>query len=266
MTFLDRHRRLVYSLLVASLLLNVAMLAYLANSGGLRRFFLKLDLAELPMSRFAFQKEMEARYRKLPNTAAEVVFAGDSLIADAPWAEFYSEVHNRGIGGDTVKGVMSRLDEITDGHPRKLFLLIGANDLAAAVPDVQYLRHYRTLLERVRKESPATAITVLGVFPVNPTFNFPPTFDNDRVRETNRQLEAMVGEFPGVRFLDLGKYLVDASGNLRREFSTDGLHVNLDGYLAIREALQGLVTGSENESQSESKKANRKASEEASSP
>jgi lysophospholipase L1-like esterase len=244
MKFPDR-RGLVNASLAASLLLNASMIAYLANSGGLRRIFLKADLVELPRTRAEFQKEMEARYRKLPTTPAEVVFAGDSLVADGPWAEFYTEVHNRGIGGDTVAGVLGRLDEVTEGKPRRLILLVGANDLAAAVPDAQFLRHYRELLERVRRESPPTEITVLGVLPVNPTFPKPPTYDNARVAETNRRLKELAGEVPGVRFLDLAGYLADDAGNLRREFTTDGMHMNIDGYLAIREALKGPATGAE---------------------
>jgi len=241
MKFFDR-RRLVNALFVASVLLNVSMIAYLANSGGLRRIFLKADLVELPRTRLDFQKDLEARYRKLPNTPAEIDFVGDSLVGDGPWSEFFSEVHNRGIGGDTVSGVLGRLGEITEGKPRKLFLLIGTNDLAASVPDAQYLRHYRTLLERIREESPETAVTVLAIFPVNMTFPNKPTFDNARVVETNRQLKGLVAEFPGVRFLDLTRYLVDDTGSLRRDFSTDGMHLNVDGYLAIREPLKGPVT------------------------
>ena len=250
MKLFDR-RWLINGLLIASVALNVFMIAYLANSGGLRRFFVKLDLAELPKSRMDFQKEMEARYRKWPNTAAEIVFAGDSLVADGPWAEFYSEVHNRGVGGDTVAGVLGRIDEVLESKPRKLFLLIGANDLAAAVPDVQYLRHYRTLLERIRKDSPETAVTVLAIFPVNRTFPVPPTYDNARVVETNRKLKELVAEFTGVRFLDLTPLLVDKDGSLRREFSTDGMHLNVDGYLAIRETLKGSVTEGESPKRTE---------------
>jgi lysophospholipase L1-like esterase len=234
-------RWIVNSLLVASVLLNVSMVAYLARSGGLRRFFVKLDLAELPKDRMEFQREMEARFRKFPNTPAEVAFVGDSLVGDGPWAELFSEVHNRGIGGDTVSGVLGRLDEVTEGRPRKVFLLIGTNDLAAAVPDAQFLRHYRTLLGRLREESPGSEVTVLAIFPVNMTFPKRPTFDNARVAETNRKLKELVAEFPGVRFLDLTPWIADASGSLRREFSTDGMHLNVDGYLAIRGALKGLV-------------------------
>jgi len=238
-------RRVMPGLLVASVTLNVALIAYLANSGGLRRMLLKADLVEVPKTRLGFQKELESRFRKLPSTPDEIVFAGDSLVADGPWAEFYTEVRNRGIGGDTVAGVLGRIDEILDDKPRKLFLLIGTNDLAAAVPDVQYLRQYRKLLERIRQESPGTAVTVLAIFPVNTTFPNPPTYDNDRVAATNGKLKELVDAFPGVRYLDLTRILADNTGQLRREFSTDGMHLNLDGYLAIRETLKGPLTEGE---------------------
>jgi hypothetical protein len=60
------QRRLINAMLIASLLLNASMLAYLAHSGGLGRFFLRLDLVELAPKRLAFQKEMKAQYRKYP--------------------------------------------------------------------------------------------------------------------------------------------------------------------------------------------------------
>jgi lysophospholipase L1-like esterase len=236
MKFFDR-RRLVNGLLILSLLLNLAIFGYLARSGGLRRMFIKMDLAEPLKSREDFQKELEATYRKYPNTNAEVIFAGDSLVGGGPWAEFYSEVHNRGIGGESTLGFLGRLDEITESKPVQVLLLIGTNDLAAAVPEAQVLRNYRTILERLSKESPKTVVTVIGLLPVNSTLP-KPTQTNAEILSVNRQLKTLVGEFPGVRYLDLTSSLADDSGNLRRDFTADGIHLNLDGYLAIRKPIQ----------------------------
>ena len=240
MRFFDR-RRLINGLLIGSIALNASMLAYLSRSGGLRRFFVRLDLAESSKARLDFQKDLEARYGKLPSGPREVIFAGDSLVGDGPWSELFGEVHNRGIGGDTSANLLGRLGEILGGRPRKLFLLVGTNDLAQSIPSAQYLRNYRAILERVRRESPTTEVVSLGIPPINPTFPARPTFDNAEVAEANRGLKDLIKEFPSVRFVDLMPTLADASGNLRREFSTDGMHLNLDGYLAIREALKTLV-------------------------
>jgi lysophospholipase L1-like esterase len=235
----------VYAALGLSLLLNVALVGSLANSGGLRRIFLRMDLVSLPPIRQDFQKDLEDRYRKFPNTPAEIVFAGDSLIGDGYWAEYYSEIHNRGIGGETVQGMLGRIDEILESKPRKIFLLLGTNDFAMDVPLAQYLRNYRALLERIRKDSPETTVHVIGILPINTTFPTVPAQTNAELAEANEQLKKLVAEFPGVKFLDLSPGLVDQKGELRREFSKDGLHLNSDGYLAIREPLARFVAEDE---------------------
>jgi lysophospholipase L1-like esterase len=239
-------------LLTLSLLLNVAMIASLANSGGLRRIFLRRDLVGLSKTREEFQKEIEARYRKFPNTSAEIVFAGDSLIGDGPWAELFSDIHNRGIGGETTQGMLDRLDEILDSKPRKIFLLLGTNDLSKAVPIAQSIRNYRAILGRIRKDSPETTIHVIAMTPVNPTSQTK-TSGNEEVIEFNGQLKRLVAEFPGVKFVDLTPILVDEQGKLRRDFTPDGCHLNNDAYLAIREPLAKLVFEDEPRKTSEAK-------------
>jgi lysophospholipase L1-like esterase len=240
MKIFDR-RWLINILLLGSVVLNLAMIGYLANSGGLRRFFVRLDLVEAPKTRQEFQKEMEARFRKLPNTPAEIVFAGDSLVADGLWSEFFSEIHDRGIGGETTAGLLDRLDEIIESKPRQIFLWIGTNDLADATHEAQILRNYRAILDRLRKEAPQTALTVIAILPVNEKAPKPPTQTNAQISSVNRQLKALVGEFPGVRFVDLGPILSDESGQLSRKFSVDGVHLNLDGYLAILKPLEESI-------------------------
>ena len=40
-----------------------------------------------------------------------------------------------------------------------------------------------------------------------------------------------------IRFLDLTKNMADSSGNLNPNFTADGLHLNGDGYLKIKEII-----------------------------
>ena len=236
------QRRLINGIMIVSLLLNLAMLAYLAKSGGLRRFFVKIDMAEPVKTREQFQKDLEAKYRKLPDSSAEVAFVGDSLIGDGPWAEILTEIHNRGIGGETTAGLLDRLDEITSGKPARIFLLIGTNDLAGAVPEAQVLRNYRKILERLRAETPQTQVNVLALFPVNPSMSAHATQSNATINSVNRQLKELVAEFPGVRFLDLTSHLTNQAGELRPELSVDGIHLNVDGYLTLRKPLQDVTS------------------------
>jgi lysophospholipase L1-like esterase len=241
MKFINR-RWIGRILLIGSILLNVALIGDLVRSGRFRRMFIRLDLVQATKPRENFQKEMEERFRKLPHSPTEIIFAGDSLVGDGLWSEFFSEIRNRGIGGETTDGLLGRLDEITESKPRQIFLWLGTNDLASATPEAQILRNYREILERIRKATPTTALTVIGVMRVNSTVPSPPSFNNAMVNSLNNNLKGLVGEFPGVRFIDLGPYLSDDSGQLSLKYAIpDGLHLNLDAYLTIRKPLEELL-------------------------
>jgi lysophospholipase L1-like esterase len=81
---------------------------------------------------------------------------------------------------------------------------------------------------------------VIGVQPVNRSFHEGPAYTNTEVQEVNRRLKGLVAEFPGTRFLDATDLMTDPAGVLRAEYTTDGLHHRTDGYLAIRERLEGF--------------------------
>ena len=227
--------------LMVSLGFNALVLCYLFVFGRLGNVLLRLDLAKVPLNRAEFQLKDEERFRMLPTTPAEIDFVGDSLIAAGPWAELFTEIHNRGIGADRTDSVLQRLDEIVESHPRKILFLLGSNDLSSAVPEAQIVRHYRAILERIQKDCPTTQITVFAVLPVNPAFPEPPIYSNKEVHSLNTALSKLIAEFPQTRFVDLSPQLADKNGELQAGYSVDGLHLNLKGYLAIKNEIQALL-------------------------
>jgi lysophospholipase L1-like esterase len=240
-----KWRSFLYPVLIVSLALNVAGTAMFAarvmRKGGVRYLLERLDLRDAEHPTLPFQADWRAQFRKLPNTKDEIVFAGDSLIADGPWAELFSPIKNRGIGGETTAGLLDRLDEVTEGQPRKVFLQIGTNCLAADIPVAQIVRNYRAILGRIRRESPEAQVFVISVLPVNQRFAQGPVHDNASIRLLNHQLHDLVGQFEGVAFLDVFDALTDASGDLRKDLTIDGLHLNIDGYLVLGRLLADHV-------------------------
>jgi lysophospholipase L1-like esterase len=240
-----KRSRFVYVVLIASLALNVAgaaaFAARIVRKGGVRYLLERLDLRDAGHPMLPFQVDWRARLRKLPNTAGEIVFAGDSLIADGPWAELYSPIKNRGIGGETTAGLLDRLDEVTESQPRKVFLLVGTNCLAADIPVAQVVRNYRKILERIRRDSPQTRLFVISVLPVNQRLEQGPVHDNATIRELNDHLRDLAGQFENAAFLDVFDALTDSSGDLRKELTSDGLHLNIDGYLILGRLLENHV-------------------------
>ncbi len=233
--------RLFGALLGASLLLNAVTLGYLARIGFFERILVVADLVDRHGDRSPARAKVVADFARLPALPGDRVFAGDSLIANGPWAEFYGTVRNRGIRGDTTAGLLGRIDEAIRGRPARLTLLAGTNDLGDKIPDAQIERNYRAILGHIRSASPATRVVVLGVLPVNRKFPGAPNYGNERIAGLNRRLATMMLDFAPYRFVDPGPSLADRSGSLREGYTDDGLHLNHDGYLALRSALDRLA-------------------------
>jgi lysophospholipase L1-like esterase len=74
-------------------------------------------------------------------------------------------VLNRGIGGDITYGVLKRLDDVINRQPKKLFILLGINDIGKDIPDSVIAYNYFKIIKQVKEKSPATKIYVQSILP-----------------------------------------------------------------------------------------------------
>ena len=82
-----------------------------------------------------------------PISNKDIVMLGNSLTENGGnWAARLGNKHvrNRGIIGDEVMGVYDRLHQILPGHPAKLFLLIGVNDISHGLTSDSIVSMIRT--------------------------------------------------------------------------------------------------------------------------
>ncbi len=179
-------------------------------------------------------------FRLLPDTKGEIVFLGNSITDIGEWSEIWQnpKVKNRGISGDITYGVLARLDEVLSSKPKKLFVMIGVNDIARNIPDAMILSNYRRLIDRVQIESPRTQLIMQSVLPTNDEFK---PFKNhygkdDRIRAVNAGMQALCADL-GVAFVDLYARFLDASGKLDKQYTNDGLHLNGAGYMLWKKIL-----------------------------
>jgi len=166
-----------------------------------------------------------------------VVLLGDSITEGFEVAKFLPgrRVLNRGIGGDVIgnalpeddqRGVLRRLDEsVFDCAATDVFLMIGVNDLGSGrTPDVME-PGYRQILERLKKEAPTVRVHVQSLLPTRDRFGK----HNAPVLDFNGRLQKLATEF-GYDYLDLHKLMADDKGELKAEFTADGLHLNPAAY------------------------------------
>lgn len=92
---------------------------------------IKINLLAVDYSRIKYESEQYIQSIKkfsIENVPLNsVIFLGDSITANA---NFYSEkLINRGIHSDLTYGVYMRLNEVINRNPKKVFIMIGINDI-----------------------------------------------------------------------------------------------------------------------------------------
>lgn len=176
---------------------------------------------------------MVGGFRSFRHTSADIVFLGNSITFWGLWSERLSglPVRNRGIPGDITFGVLDRLDEVTEGHPARVFVLIGINDLARGIPDSVILANYVRIIRGIREASPRTRIYFQTLLPTNPVFQTMKNYyaQKDRIVKINARLKTLTAE-NHVGLIDLYAHFVDSSGNLIQRYSWDGVHLTEAGY------------------------------------
>lgn len=178
-----------------------------------------------------------------PVTSQDIVMLGNSLTENGgDWGRRlgWKHVVNRGIIGDEVMGVYDRLHQILPGHPKKLFLLIGINDVSHGLTADSIAGLIDHTVERIRRESPQTRLYLQSLLPINESFGRYRllTGKTDLVPQINARLRELARERQ-IDFIDLFPLFTEPNTSvLRKELTTDGLHLNEDGYRIWVKALK----------------------------
>lgn len=177
----------------------------------------------------AYWHHRTSQFRTLPNPEGEICFLGDSITDGCEWRELTGLdcVTNRGIGGDTAWGVLARLDEVTVGKPKKVFLMIGTNDLARGKKPLEVCDKIAEILDTIKRDSPSTKIYLQSVFPTNEDLGT--RYANVNINPLN-DLLVKLAEEKRVTWIDVRPVFKDENGKLKKELTRDGLHLNGQAY------------------------------------
>lgn len=179
-------------------------------------------------------------FRAFPHSKKDIVFLGNSISFWTEWNELLGirTAKNRGIPGDLTFGVLERLDEVIDGKPAKVFILIGINDVSKKIPDSIIISNYKRMVDRIRAGSPKTKIYLQSLFPTNESFNkLPDHYRNDKVILLNAALKDIALNRK-VKYIDVYESLIDDAKKLKKEYTFDGVHLTAQGYYKWAEVLK----------------------------
>jgi len=181
-----------------------------------------------------------------PQWAAEVakdqgavVFLGDSITqgwgADFKQAFPGMKLANRGIGGDTTRGMLIRLKEdVLSLNPKAVVLLMGTNDIEVEVPAAAIGRNFAKIVAALKAHDPKMPVIVCRVFPSAAAKKRP----KETILAVNELLAAAVKGDPQFTVLDTYALLADGEGDAPAALFPDRLHLNAAGYAKWASALR----------------------------
>lgn len=163
-------------------------------------------------------------------------FIGDSITEGGAWRELLGrmDVVNMGIGGDTIRGVSSRLEACIAGRPfSKIFVMAGINDVKEGTDTLEIEAGLDALvceLKRLRVNAVLQSILyVSDRYPGHRRINASVAAMNARIESAARNNSFV--------YIDLNSFLA-RGGSLRSELTYDGIHLNALGYRSWKGILE----------------------------
>jgi len=168
-----------------------------------------------------------------------VVFLGDSITqgwgADFKKSFDGMKLANRGIGGDTTRGMLLRLQEdVLSLHPKAIVLLMGTNDIEVEVPVDAIGRNFQKTVAALKAHNPKMPVVVCRIFPSSATKKRP----KETILAVNELIAAAVKGDPQFTVLDTYALFATPEGDALPALFPDLLHLNAAGYAKWASALR----------------------------
>jgi len=205
----------------------------LPGEGPIRRYQWFQNLWEKKRSGWAKQVQQDQ---------GALVFLGDSITQG--WGDNFRghfkgiKVANRGISGDTTRGVLIRLKEdVLSLNPKGVVILIGTNDLEENASPEVIANNLKLIISALKKHNPEMPIILCNTFPSSATKKRPA----DQIKKVNQLYFAAVKGDPQITVLDTWLLFADPKGDAKKAEFPDLLHPNQIGYDKWAAALQPLL-------------------------
>lgn len=170
------------------------------------------------------------------NAKADIVFFGDSLTYYGDFASVFPDkvICNLGLRGDTITGLINRIEQVLLMHPDKVYIMVGINDVES-IGIEEFRNHYKLLLGLLIDSLPEAMIIVQGLLPVNDV-DFKVSCNNMQVSRCNGVIESLCSEY-GLEYINLYNQYVK-EGKLSQTMTVDGIHLFPYAYKAWYDLLK----------------------------
>ena len=197
------------------------------------------------------QEKIQTKYRELNQISViepDIIFIGDSIIEYYPLQELLGTsktIVNRGIRGYQTGLLRENLDAHLYGDAvDQIVLLIGTNDIGKDIPMSQALTNLESVIQSISRDYPLSQIKLVSILPVNESTDFKQTVyirTNEKIKAWNQAYQDLASAYMQVEFVPVFENLLDQKGQLKSDFTTDGLHLSVSGYQALSNTLKKYI-------------------------
>jgi lysophospholipase L1-like esterase len=200
-----------------------------------------------PIRRYEWFKKLWEHKRsgwakKVEQDQGALVFLGDSITQS--WGDNMGnsfpglKVANRGISGDTTRGVLIRMQgDVLALNPKGVVILIGTNDLEEKASPEIIAGNLKLIIAKLKKHNSKMPIILCNTFPSSASKRRPA----DQIKKINQLYFAAVKGDPQVTVLDTWLLFADDKGDAKKDEFSDLLHPNKLGYAKWASALRPLL-------------------------
>ncbi len=165
---------------------------------------------------------------------------GDSITFYYNTHRFFKKVpvQKSAVSGYTSEDIINNFNSmVTSYNPKNVVLLIGTNDIERGYSNQKILDNIKTIVERVRKHP--SSIMIQSIYPVNESEEYSPGVrrNNRRIKTLNAQIKKYCDK-EKIPYIDVYPSLIDKNDNLKKEYTSDGLHVSDEGYEKITSIIE----------------------------
>jgi len=165
---------------------------------------------------------------------SKLIFLGDSLTQFHDWSGLGIH-HNAGIAGDTTDGLLYRLHYTLEKAPKTIVLQIGINDLLQGQYVETIQANYEKIFKSLQKIPKVIIVSLLPVEMIPQT-----TQINENIIRLNHFIKLECKE-KGFVYIDLYSQMVDEHLGIRKELTSDGVHLTPKAYQLWENTLKKFL-------------------------
>ena len=173
------------------------------------------------------------------NNACKKVPLGEATMLTRVSYSFYADAGNMSKFLPRLDGTPMRAKyAIKESGAKYVFISMGTNDLVGSSAPESAFGHYQEYIQGIMEENPSITVFIESCTPTRPGSNV----KNEKVTAFNGYMMSYCDEFPDMYYVDIATPLMDDTGYLASNLTSDGsVHLTMKAYAIWADTIRSYI-------------------------